>query len=59
MWKKFGRNTFYDELKGMWNMDSAYYLAMCLGNLNGHMGRHIDGFVVYGVSQRNFEGTML
>ena len=36
---------------------------MCLGDLNGHVGRHIDGFDgVHGrycVGQRNLEGRML
>ena len=36
---------------------------MCLGELNGHVGRHIDGFDWvhggYGVCQRNLEGIML
>ena len=25
-------------------MHSAGDLAMCLGDINGHIGRHIDGF---------------
>ena len=33
---------------------------MCLGDFNGHVGRHIDGFHGgYGVVQRNFEERML
>ena len=36
---------------------------MCLGDFNGHIGRHIDGFDgVHGgyvVGQRNLEGKML
>ena len=36
---------------------------MCLGHFNGHIGRHIDGFIVvhggYGVGQRNFEERTL
>ena len=30
---------------------------MCLGDFNGHIGRHIDGG--YGVGQSNLEGRML
>ena len=44
-------------------MYSADELVMCLGDLNGHVGRHIDGFdgVYEGhvVCQRNLEGRML
>ena len=44
-------------------MHSAYYLVMCLGNYNRHVGRHIDGFDEdhggYGIGQRNSEGGML
>ena len=33
---------------------------MCLGDANGHIGRHFDGFHGgYGVGQRNLEGGML
>ena len=57
-WKKFD-----DKLKCDWNMHSADDLAMCLGDIKGHAGRHIDGFDGvhggYGVRQRNFEGRML
>ena len=35
--------SFYDELKGEWNMHSADDLVMCLGDFNGHVGRYIDG----------------
>ena len=49
--------SFYDELKGEWDMDSAGDLVMCLGVLNGHVSRHIDGFDGvhggYDVGQRN------
>ena len=44
-------------------MHSADDLVMCLGDFNGHMGRHVDGFAgvhgMYGVGQRNMEGRML
>ena len=44
-------------------MHSADDLVMCLGDINGHIGRHIDGFDGlhggYGVGQRNLEGRML
>ena len=36
--------SFYDELKGEWDMHSAYNLVVCLGDFNGHVGGHIDGF---------------
>ena len=44
-------------------MHSASDLVMCLGDFNGQVSRHIDGFdVVYGghsVGQRNLERRML
>ena len=44
-------------------MHSAGDLVMCLGDFNGHVGRHMDGFDMvyggYGVSHRNLEGRML
>ena len=56
-------NSHYDELKCEWDMHSADDLVMCLGGLNGHFGRHIDGFDGvyggYGVGQRNLQGRML
>ena len=38
-------------------MHSADDLVMCLGDFNGFIGRHIDGFdgVHHGVSQRNLK----
>ena len=61
VWQK--KQSFYDELKGEWDMHSAVNLVMCLGDFIGHIGRHIDGFDGvnggYGVCQRNLEGTML
>ena len=44
-------------------MHSAGDLVMRMGNLNGHVGRHIDGFDGvhggYGVDQRYLEGRIL
>ena len=41
-------------------MHVADDLVMCLGDFNGHVGRHVDGFDEvhgeYGVGQRNLEG---
>ena len=57
------RQSFYDELKCEWYMYSAGDLAMCLGDINGHAGRHIGGFDGVhgrnGVGQRKLEGRML
>ena len=57
------KNNLYDELKCELDMLSAYDLVMCLGDFNGHDGRHINGFNVvhggYGLGQRNYEGRML
>ena len=39
---------------------SACDLVTCLGDFNGHIGRHIDGVQGgYGVGQTNMEGRML
>ena len=44
-------------------MNSEDDLDMCLGNYNGHVGRHIDRFDRiqrrYRVGQKNLEGRML
>ena len=54
---------YFYELKCEWDVHSADDLAMCLCDLNGHVGRHIDDFNgVHGgycVGQRNLEGRML
>ena len=56
------KQSFYDDLKGEWDKHSVGDLVMCLGDVNGHVGRHIDG--VHGVhggnvvGQRNLEGRM-
>ena len=42
-WKKLKKNCFY-ELKSECNMHSADDLVICLGDINGHVGRHTDGF---------------
>ena len=41
------KHSFYDELKCEWDMHSADDLVMCLGYINGHVDRHIDGFGVF------------
>ena len=57
------KNSFYNELKCVWDMHSADDLVMRLGNFNGHVGRYIDGFDGvnrgFGVGHRNLEGRML
>ena len=57
------KQSFYDEMKCKWDMHSTDDLVIYLGELNGHVGRHIDGFDWvhggYGVGQRNLEGRML
>ena len=57
------KQSFYDKLICEWDMHSADDLVMCLGDFNGHIGSHIDGFDGvhggYGVGQRNLEGGML
>ena len=40
-WEK---QCVYDELTGEWDMHIAGDFVMCLGDINGHIGRHIDGF---------------
>ena len=39
----FKKTSFYDELKGEWDMHGVDELVVCLGDINGHVGRHIDG----------------
>ena len=41
----------------MWDMHSAGDLVMFLGDFNGHVGRHIDGFHGgYGVGRKKVIG---
>ena len=53
----------YYELKGEWDMHSVDDLVMCLGDISGNVGRHIDWYDGvhrwYGVVQRHLEGGML
>ena len=53
------KQSFYDELKGEWDIHSAGDLFMCMGDFNGHIGRLIDGFDWvhggYGVGQKNLK----
>ena len=57
------KQSFYDKVKSEVDMHSADDIVMWLGDLNGHIGRYIDGFDEvhgrYGVGQRNLEGRML
>ena len=39
------KQSFYDEQKCECDMHSAGDLVMCLDDINGHIGRHIDGFM--------------
>ena len=54
------KNSFYDKVKCEWDMHSAGDLV--LGDFNGHVCRHADGFDGvhggYGTGQRNLEGGM-
>ena len=39
------KQYFYDKLKCEWDIHSAADdLVMCIGDFNGHIGRHFDGF---------------
>ena len=43
------KQSFCDDLKCELDMHSTGDLVMCLGEFDGHVGRHIDGFDwVYG-----------
>ena len=37
----------YDKLKDEWDMHNAGDLVVCMGDFNGHVVRHIDGFDGY------------
>ena len=53
------KQSFDDEQKCEWDMHSADDLAMWLGDINGHVCRHIDGFDGVhggnGAGERNLE----
>ena len=43
--KTFGRkSSFYNVMKGEWDVHSADYFVICMANLNGHIGGYIGGF---------------
>ena len=52
----------HDELKCVWHMYYAGHLGMCMDDLTGHVGRHIDGLHGvhggFGQGQRKLEGRM-
>ena len=54
------KQSFYDDLYCEWDVYIADDLVICLGEFNGHIGSHINGFDVvnggYFVGQRNFDG---
>ena len=56
------KQSFYDELKCELDVHSAGDFVMCLGDIIGHIGRHIDGFDGvrgrFGEGQRNLEGRI-
>ena len=37
------KQSFYEELKCEWDMQCAEDFVMCLGDINEHIGRHMDG----------------
>ena len=45
-----------NELKCEWDMHSADYLLMCLGDFNVYIGMHIDGFDEFQVGMAKFRG---
>ena len=53
------KQAFNDVLKCEWDTQAADDLVMCLGDINGHIGRHIDSFDGmnggYGVGKRKLE----
>ena len=50
--------SFYNELKDKWDMHSEGDLVISLGDLDGHIGRHIDRFIGvhggYSIGQRDW-----
>ena len=60
VWKK---QTFYDELKGEWDVHRACDLFMCLGDINGHIGSQFCGCIGvhegYDVGEINLDRRML
>ena len=54
------KQSFHGELICEWDMHCAGDVVKCMGGLNGHVGRHIDGsdraHGGFCVGQRNLEG---
>ena len=38
----YEKQSFYDELKGEWDIHCVGDLVMCLGDSSGHVGGHVD-----------------
>jgi len=57
------KHNFYDELVSEWGLCSPGQMVLGLGDFNGHVGKHIDGFENVhgrnGIGDRNAIGRML
>ena len=62
-WKIDGRNIKNEVLSREWTTHHTSELINAIGDVNGHVGRNIDGFqgviVGFSISERNQERRML
>ena len=57
------KEHFYEDQSGEWTTHHKRELIIRIGDLNGHVGRNIDGFRGvnggFSIGERNQEGRML
>ena len=57
------KEKFYEEMARGCEVENANEVLICLGDLNGHIGKEVDGFEGlhggFGIGKRNLEGKLL
>ena len=57
------KEHFYDDLRSEWDLRSVGELVLGMGDFNGHVEKHIEGYEDVhgrnGIGERNVEGKML
>ena len=59
MWKI---NEFYEKIAKGCEMENENEVLICLGNINGHIGKEVNGFEGvhggFGIGKKNVEGRL-